>query len=104
MTTEIEAVAAADEEARSRLALAVAARERDVAGARAARDAAIAARRDAEEQALDRELRAIADDGEQRLAAMKAQQTSFRAALAAAGETKFDEAVAAYARIVGGVT
>ncbi|HEV2721388.1 MAG TPA: hypothetical protein VG323_15305 [Thermoanaerobaculia bacterium] len=104
MTSELDAIAAADEEARSRVSLAVAARERDVGSARTARDAAIEARADAEQQALDRELRAIADDGEQRLAAMKAQQTTFLAALAAAGEAKLDQAVAAYARIVGGVT
>jgi len=104
MTREIEAVAAADEEARSRVSLAEARRERELAAARAARDAEVRARRDAAQQALDRELRAIADDGERRGAAIKSQQASFLAALAAAGEAKFGEAVAAYARIVGGVT
>jgi hypothetical protein len=104
MTPELEAIAAADEEARSRASLAETRREREIAGARAARDAAIQARRDAAQQALDGELRAIAADGERRIAEMKAQQASFLAALAAAGEAKFHEAVAAYARIVGGVT
>jgi hypothetical protein len=104
MTPELEAIAAADEEARSRVGLAEARREREVASARAARDAAISRRRTAAQEALDGELRAILDDGERRIAEVKAQQDAFLASLAAAGETKFEAAVAAYARIVGGVS
>ena len=104
MTPDLQTVVAADEEARARVEMAETRRERDVASARAARDAAILSRRNAAQEELDRELRAIRDDGERRLGEMKAQQAAFLAALAAAGDAKFDDAVAAYARIVGGVT
>jgi DNA anti-recombination protein RmuC len=102
MHSDLEAIVAADEEARSRIQLAETSRDRDLDAARAARDAAVEARRNAAQEALDHELRTIRDEGDRRLAELRAQQQAFLAAVSAAAETKFDEAVAAYVRIVGG--
>ena len=64
------------------------------------RDDAIAARRKEGTGALDRELKAIRDEGDARVAELRLQQEQFLAALAEAGERKLGDAVALYQRIV----
>ena len=100
MHLDLELIVSADEEARARVALAEQRREREVTAARKERDDAIAARRMEATDALERELQVIREDGDTRVAALQRQQEQFRAALHAAGERKFAEAVALYLRIV----
>lgn len=100
MHPDLELVVSADEEARARVALAEQLHERDVTAARTECDAAIAARRKEATDALERELQVIREDGDARVAGLQRQQEQFRAALAAAGERRFEEAVALYLRIV----
>lgn len=90
----------ADEEGRSRVALAEQRRERELTAERAARDAAVDARRREAQEALERELQAIRSEGDGQVAALQRQQEEYRATLTAAGERRFDEAVALYRRIV----
>jgi hypothetical protein len=100
MHPDLEAIVSVDEEARARVALAAERCERELASATAARDAAIEARRRRTEDALERELRAIREEGDARLVAMERQQAQYRSTLAEAGEAKLEEAVALYLRIV----
>lgn len=100
MHPDLELIVSADEEARARVALAEQRHERDVTAARSECDAAIAARRKEATDALDRELQVIRAGGNARIAELQRQQEQFRDALTAAGERKFDEAVALYLRIV----
>lgn len=100
MHPDLELIVSADEEARARVALAEQRHERDVTAARSECDAAIAARRKEATDALDRELQVIRAGGNARIAELQRQQEQFRGALTAAGERKFDEAVALYLRIV----
>jgi len=100
MHPDLEAIVSVDEEARARVALAADRRERELALATAARDAAIEGRRRQTRDALDRELQAIREEGDARLAAMERQQAQYLLTLAEAGEAKFEEAVAMYLRIV----
>lgn len=100
MHSDLELIVSADEEARARVALEEQRRERELTDARSERDAAIAARRKEATDALERELQVIRGDGDARVAELQRQQEQFGAALAEAGERKFDEAVALYLRIV----
>jgi thioesterase domain-containing protein len=100
MHPDLETIIAADEEARARVSLAEERRGRELAAAGAAGDADIERRRAAAREALDRELDAIARDGEARLAALREQQQAYLLRLAAAGDARFAEAVAIYRRTV----
>lgn len=100
MHSDLEAIVSADEEARSRVTFAEERRDRELAAARAACDAAIQARRREVVDALDRELQAIRAEGDAAADALQRQQARYLATLAAAGERNFDEAVALYLRIV----
>jgi len=102
MHPDLEAVIAADEECRSRLTLAQSHRERDLADARARRDATIEKRRAAARDALEQELASIRAEGDSRLKATADQQRAYLASLAKAGEAQFDAAVEAYLAIVCG--
>jgi vacuolar-type H+-ATPase subunit H len=100
MHPDLGAIVSADEEARSRVALAEGRRERDVLAARTARDAAIDAQLKEASDALDRELQGIRAEGDARIVAMQRQQEQYLASLAAAGEREFDDAVALVLRMV----
>ncbi|HEX6642665.1 MAG TPA: hypothetical protein VF215_16215 [Thermoanaerobaculia bacterium] len=100
MHADLERIVSADEEARSRVALAEQRRERELTAERAARDAAIEARRREVQDALDRELQAIRSEGDAHVAELRRQHQQYLATLTAAGERRFDEAVALYRRIV----
>jgi hypothetical protein len=97
---DLERIVSADEEARSRVALAEQRQERELTAERAARDAAIEARRRDVQDALDRELQAIRSEGDAHVAELRRQHQQYLATLTAAGERRFDEAVALYRRIV----
>ena len=103
MHPDLEMIVSADEEARARVALAEQRHGRDVSAARTERDASMAARRKEAADALERELQVIRGDGDVRVAELQRQQEQYRSTLAAAGERKFDEAVALYLGIVGEV-
>ena len=103
MHPDLEAIVSADEEARARVSLEEERRERELSSARAARDAAIEARRKDAADALERELQAIRSAGDARVAELQRQHTQFLTALAEGGERRFEEAVALYLRIVGEV-
>lgn len=100
MHADLERIVSADEEARSRVALAEQRRERELTAERAARDAAVDARRREAQEALEQDLQAIRSEGDGQVAALQRQQEEYRATLTAAGERRFDEAVALYRRIV----
>ena len=100
MHADLERIVSADEEARSRVTLAEQRRERELTAERAARDAAVDARRREAQEALERELQAIRSEGDARIAALQRQQEQYLATLTAAGQRRFDEAVALYLRIV----
>lgn len=100
MHPDLEVIVSADEEARSHVALVEERRERDLAAARAARDAAIEARRTAASDAMERALSAIRAEGDARVTELQRQQAQYLATLADVGERKFDDAVALYLRIV----
>lgn len=103
MHADLERIVSADEEGRSRVALAERRRQHELTAERAARDAAVDARRREVQEALDQELQAIRSEGDVRVAALQHQQEQYLATLAAAGERRFDEAVALYRRIVSEV-
>ncbi|HEX7676982.1 MAG TPA: hypothetical protein VF713_02580, partial [Thermoanaerobaculia bacterium] len=73
---------------------------RELAAARAARDAAIEARRREADESLQGELQAIRAEGDARVAEILRQQEQYLATLADAGERMIDDAVALYLRIV----
>jgi hypothetical protein len=100
MHLDLDAIVAADEEARSRVTVAEQRHERDAAAARAARDAAITARSAAASESLDSELEAIRAEGDARLERLRSEQSQYLATLAEAGERNLDEAVRQYLRIV----
>jgi len=100
MHPDLEAIVSADEEACSRVALAGKRREHDALAARTARDATIDAHLKEESDALDRELDGIRAEGDARIGELKKQQEQYLASLAAAGERKFDDAVALVLRMV----
>lgn len=100
MHPNLEVIVSTDEEARSRVTLAEERRERELAAARAARDAAVEARRTEASDALERELQAIGAEGDARVAGLQRQQAQYLATLVEAGERQFDDAVALYLRIV----
>jgi hypothetical protein len=100
---DLEAIVSADEEARSRVALEEQRRTRELAAARSERDAGIESRRREVAEALERDLRMIAEDGDARIAQMQRQQAQFLAALAATGERRLEEAVALFLSLVGEV-
>jgi len=97
---DLERIVSADEEARSRVALAEQRRERELTAERAARDAAVETRRREAQEALERELQAIRSEGDVQVAALRRQQEEYLAALTIVGERRFEEAVALYRRIV----
>ena len=100
MHPDLEVLVSADEEARSRVALAEQRRERELTAARGARDAALAARRQEATDALERELRTIAEAGDAREAELERQQKQYLDSLDEAGRRNFEDAVALYLRIV----
>jgi hypothetical protein len=100
MHPDLEVIVSADEEARSHVTLVGERRERDLAAACAARDAAIETRRRESSDALDGELQAIRTEGDARVAELQRQQALYVASLAEAGEREFDAAEALYLRIV----
>lgn len=100
MHPDLEAIVAADEEARSRVAHAEERREREVAATRADGDASIAARKTAASDALESELQVIRAEGESRIEALRRQQEQYLASLAAAGELRLDDGVALFLRTV----
>jgi hypothetical protein len=100
MHSDLELIASADEEARARVAKEEARHGRDVAAARSACDAKLAARRADAAATLDGELRAIHEEANRRVVELQRQQTQYLEALARAGERKFDGAVALYLKIV----
>jgi hypothetical protein len=100
MHPDLEGIVSADEEARSHVILAGDRRERELAAARAARDAAIEKRRRESSDALEGELQVIRTEGDARLAELQRQQALYVASLAEAGERKLDDAVTLYLRIV----
>ena len=104
MHADLERIVSADEEARSRVALAEQRRERELTTERTARDASIEARRREAHEALERQLQAIRSEGDARVAALRRQQEQYQAMLSAAGDRRFDEAVALYRRLVCEVT
>lgn len=100
MDADLEAIIAADEECRSRVALAEQRRDRQLATARGERDALIAGRTAAAQSAFDDELRSIDAEGSARLEKLQTKRAADLAELSAAGERRFDEAVQLYLRIV----
>lgn len=100
MHPDLEVIVSADEEARSRVARAEERRGRDVLAARTARDAAIAAELKDASDALDREIAVIRAVGDARVAELQRQQEQYRSSLAAAGDRKFEDAVALILRMV----
>jgi len=100
MHPDLEAIVSVDEEARARVALAAERRARELAAATAARDAAIEAHRRRLHEALDLALQTIREEGDVRIADIQRRREQYLAALAAAGETKFEDAVACYLRMV----
>lgn len=100
MHPDLEAIVAADEECRSRVTLAEQRRDRELAAARAERDAAIAKWSAAAREALDGELQSIRSEGDARLRQLQDKQALVLSDLAKTGEQKFDEAVQLYLRIV----
>jgi vacuolar-type H+-ATPase subunit H len=101
---DLERIVSADEEARSRVALAEQRRERELTTGRTGRDASIEARRREAHEALDRELQAIRSEGDARVDELRRQQEQYLTTLTASGERRFDEAVALYRRVVCEVT
>jgi hypothetical protein len=102
--SDLEDIVSADEEARARVALAERHRDREIAQARAAHDAAVAAREKAAAEELERQLNQIRDQSEARVAELAAQQKKYLQGLADAGAKNLEEAVALYTRIVCEVT
>jgi DNA anti-recombination protein RmuC len=100
MHPDLERIVSADEEARTRVALAEQRHDVELTAARSERDAAIDARRKEAGDALEHELRAIFEDGDRRAGELQRQQMQYLAALTGAGERKFEEAVELYLRIV----
>ncbi len=96
----LEDIVSADEEARSRVALEEERRERELAAGRAERDASISARRREATDAFDHEMEAIRAEGDARVGELQRQQTEYLATLARTSESRLDEAVALYLRIV----
>lgn len=100
MHPDLEVIVSADEEARSRVALAEERSGRELTSERAACDTAIEARRKEASDVLERELSAIRAEGDARIAGLRQQQAQYLASLAETGERRLDAAVAAYLRIV----
>src|SRR5579872_3838249 len=86
MHPDLEAIVAADEECRSRVALAEQRRARQLADARGERDALIARRTAAARSAFDEELRSIEAEGNARLEQLRRKQADALSKLSAAGE------------------
>jgi hypothetical protein len=101
--TELEAIIAADEESRARLAFAEEKRGRDVAAARGEHDRAAEERRRSSCDELDTELAAIRDETDRELANLRESRQLSLAALAGAGERQLERAAELYAQIVGGL-
>lgn len=102
MHPDLEVIVLADEEARSRVALAEERRARELKAASEARDTTIAARRKEASDGLDRELQSVGAASDARVAELQRQQAEYLAHLREAGERRFAEAVALYRKLVCG--
>lgn len=102
--TDLEAIIAADEESRARLAFTEEKRDRDVAAARGEHDRAAEEGRRTSCDELDSELAAIRDETDGELAKLRQSQQRYLDALAEAGERQLEHAAELYAQIVGGIT
>jgi len=103
MTSELEAIVAADEESRARLSFAGQRRERDVASARARHEqSAEELRRDGCD-ALETEIAAIREASDREIETLRRSHERYLAALAEAGERRLAHAAELYAQIVGGL-
>ena len=100
MRPELEAVVAADEEARSRLSSAEERAKRDVTAVRAEVERQIAGRKQSSEADLERELVAIRAEGERAVSELQARETAYRETVAAAAAGRLAEAAQLFARIV----
>ena len=100
MHPDLEAVVAADEEGRARLATAEQRRDAALTAARNESEAAVAGRRAAALAMLNDEIGAIRRDGDARAAEARARNAEYLRLLAAAGEDAIEEAVGQYTRIV----
>jgi DNA anti-recombination protein RmuC len=102
MHPDLDAVVAADEECRSRLALVQSRRDRDLTAARSQRETTIEQKRAAALETLERELASIRVEGDARLTKIREQQQQYLDALSKIGDEKFDTAVQTYLAIVCG--
>jgi vacuolar-type H+-ATPase subunit H len=100
MRAELEAVVAADEEARSRVSSAEERARRDVAAVREEVERQVADRRRAAEAALESELAAIRDEGDTAVAALHAREAAYRKTVTDGAAARVDAAAQLYARIV----
>lgn len=100
MHADLEAIVAADEESRARVALAEQRRDHDLAASRAGHQSARAALLAAAERALDEEIAVIRREGDARVADERRRSAAVLQLLAEAGERNFDEAVRKYVEIV----
>jgi TolA-binding protein len=100
MRPELEAIVAADEEARSRLSSAEERARRDVTAVREEVERQIAGRREASAAALESELAAIRTEGERAVRELQAREEAYRQAVAAASDVRLEDAAQLFARIV----
>jgi hypothetical protein len=100
MHPDLEAVIAADEEGRARIATAEARRDAALRDVRRDSDAALAARRSAAEAAVAAEIAAITREGEQRESEARRRNDEYLRLLAEAGERARAKAIEVYTRIV----
>lgn len=102
MSSALEAIIAADEEARARVTFAERRLHRDVEGARAERQRDDDARRAPAEQELAAELAAIEAQSASEIEQSRRAHEEYLRALAAVGERELEEAARTYAAIVRG--
>lgn len=102
MSSGLDAIVAADEEARARVTFAEKRLQRDIGTARADRQHEDAARHAAAEQALAAELAAIENETAVELDELRQAHETYLRALAAEGERNLEEAARTYAAIVRG--
>jgi hypothetical protein len=102
MTADLDQILAADEECRTRITFAQKQIDRAMEDARAARANAMESRQRAAAATLGRELAAIREEGENRVADRRAALEQYLLRLAAAGEQQLESAARIYARIISG--
>ena len=100
MRNELEAIVAADEEARSRVSFAEERAKRDAAAVREQVEQQIDERKRASEAAMESELAAVGEEGERAVAELRARESSYRQAVSGAAAANLEEAARLYARIV----